>query len=103
MNIEYRAKYRGPKITFQPGGKAYLALTYAKMKGEPFTSDQMRKCLSGAFSSMDNARKALKILEKNNCVERVENGKWLITHTGYSVIIHIGQARKPAILTRGYG
>ncbi len=103
MTIEYRAKYKGPKITFQPGGKAYAALTYAKMKGEPFTTDQMRKCLSGAFRSIDNARKALKILENNKCVVRTEDGKWLITNTGYSVIIHIGMARKPAILTRGYG
>lgn len=103
MTIEYKSPYRGPKITFQPGGKAYLALTYAKMKGEPFTSLQLKKCLSGAFPSIDNAGKALRILENNKCVQRVDGGKWIITDTGYSVILHIGQARKPAILTRGFG
>jgi hypothetical protein len=103
MTIEYRAKYKGPKITFQPGGKAYTALTYAKMKGKPFTSKELKDCLSGAFPSIDNAGKALRILENNKCVERVDGGKWIITRTGYSVIIHIGQSRKPAILTRGYG
>ena len=103
MNFEYRAQYRGPKITFQPGGKAYLALTYAKMKNCPFTSEQLKNCLSGAFRSVDNAGKALRILENNKCVERVEKGKWMITDVGYSVILHIGQARKPAMLTRGYG
>lgn len=103
MTIEYNSPYRGPKITFQPGGKAYLALTYAKMKGEPFTSVQLKKCLSGAFHSVDNATKALKILENNGCVSREAEGKWVITDKGYSVIMHIGQSRKPAILTRGFG
>jgi len=103
MNIEYRSEYRGPKVTFQYGGKAYLALTYAKMKSEPFTSQQLKKCLSGAFPSVDSAGKALRVLEKNKCVERTGDGKWMITKTGHSVIIHFGQARKPAILTRGFG
>jgi hypothetical protein len=103
MNIEYRSKYLGPKITFKPGGKAYAALTYAKMKGEPFTSKQLKDCLSGAFASIDNAGKALRVLEGNKCVRRVGENKWLITEVGYSVIMHIGQARKPALLTRGHG
>lgn len=103
MSIEYRSQYRGPKVTFQFGGKAYMALTYAKMKNCPFTSEQLKKCLSGAFPSVDNAGKALRVLESNKCVERVDGNKWMITQTGYSVIIHFGQARKPAILTRGFG
>lgn len=103
MFTEFRSEYRGPKVTFQMGGKAYLALTYAKMKNSPFTSDQLKKCLSGAFPSIDSAGKALRVLENNGCVMRVEDGKWLITEKGYSVIIHFGQARKPAILTRGHG
>ncbi len=103
MKIEYENKYRGPKITFKPGGKAYSALLYAKMKNGPFTSTQLCKCLSGAFISVDHAGKALRVLEDNKCVDRLEGGFWQITDTGYSVIMYIGMARKPAILTRGFG
>lgn len=102
MDNNYRNPYKGPKITFRPNSKAYLALTYAKMKSEPFTSLQLKKCLAGAFNSVDNAQKALRILENNKCVERADGGKWIITNTGYSVIMHIGQSRKVEI-TRGPG
>lgn len=103
MSTAYRSPYRGPKITFKPDGKAYLALTYAKMRGnKPFTSTELKNCLAGAFKSVDNAGKALRVLEDNDCVSRVGENKWLITDTGYSVILHIGQSRRVEI-TRGSG
>lgn len=95
--------YEGPKVSFKYGGQAYTALTYAKMKKTEFTSVQLKNCLAGKFSCADNATKALKVLEKNNCVYRTRDNKWVITETGLEVIRHFGMARKPPLFTHGLG
>lgn len=103
MTEKLDRKYAGPKVTFQYGGSAYTALTYAKMKNCKFSSAQLAKCLSGKFKSVDGATKALKVLEKNNCVERLSINEWEITQNGVEVIFHFGKSRKEALFTRGMG
>lgn len=90
-----------PKVTFQYGGSAYLALTYAKMKGVSFPSASLAKCLSGKFNSVDGATKALKVLEKNGCVRRLSVNDWVITQKGIDVVLQFGRHRKELPYTHG--
>lgn len=101
--MKLEKKYLGPKVTFQYGGSAYIALTYAKMKNCKFSSRQLSKCLSGKFNSVDSATKALKVLEKNNCVKRLSVNDWVITPVGIEVVFHFGKSRKEAVFSRGMG
>lgn len=103
MTEKLDIKHKGPKVTFQYGGSAYLALTYAKMKGCSFSSKQLSKCLSGKFNSVDGATKALKVLEKNNCVQRLSVNDWVITKTGVDVVFDFAKARKEQVIVRGMG
>lgn len=103
MTEKLERKYKGPKVTFQYGGSAYLALTYAKMKNCQFSSKDLAKCLSGKFSSVDGATKALKVLEKNHCVQRISLNDWVITPIGIEVVFHFGKSRKEAVFVRGMG
>lgn len=103
MSDDLCRPYEGPKVTFKYGGQAYLALTYAKMKKTEFTSIQLKNCLSGKFNCADNATKALKVLEKNNCVNRIPGNRWVITQTGLEVVRQFGIARKPPLFTQGFG
>lgn len=91
------------KVTFQYGGAAYLALTYAKMKNKRFSSAQLAKCLAGKFNSVDGATKALKVLEKNACVTRLSVSDWIVTQKGIDVVLQFGKSRKEATYTRGMG
>ena len=92
-----------PKVTFQYGGSAYLALTYAKMRGSSFSSKELAKCLSGKFNSVDGATKALKVLEKNGCVRRLSINDWVITKNGISVIFAFSKLRQESKDIRGMG
>lgn len=103
MTEKLEHKYKGPKVSFQYGGSAYAALTYAKMKNGQFSSKQLASCLSGKFSSVDGATKALKVLEKNKCVTRLSMNDWAITSLGIEVLFHFGKSRKETIFTRGMG
>lgn len=103
MTEKPNVAYKGPKITFQYGGSAYLALTYAKMKNCQFSSRQLSKCLSGKFSSIDAAQKALRVLERNGCVSRISVSDWVITQKGVDVIFAFARSRKEEQFTRGMG
>lgn len=92
-----------PKVTFQYGGSAYLALTYAKMCKTSFSSKSLAKCLSGKFNSVDGATKALKVLEKNKCVRRLSINDWVITQKGVDVIFEFSKSRQETKDIRGMG
>lgn len=103
MTEEKTPLIKNPKVTFQYGGSAYLALTYAKMKNCSFSSKDLSKCLAGKFRTVDGATKALKVLEKNKCVERLSVSDWKITPIGIQVIYQFAKARKESIIIRGMG
>lgn len=95
------AKLKKLKVTFSYGGSAYLALTYAKMKNKKFSSRDLAKCLSGKFRTVDGATKALKVLEKNKCVERLSVSHWAITPRGIEIMTAIAATNRSMYSPRG--
>jgi hypothetical protein len=59
--------------------------------------------MAGKFKSVDSATKALKVLEKNRCVQRIDTTTWIISETGMEVVRQVGIARKSPLFSRGFG
>jgi hypothetical protein len=59
--------------------------------------------MAGKFKSVDSATKALKVLESNRCVHRIDTTTWVISKIGMEVVRQVGIARKSPLFSRGFG
>jgi hypothetical protein len=77
-----------PQVVY--GSRAYKVLCYGKMKGKPFSLEEMKICLSGVFHKpgVYDIRPVLeKLSEKSMVRHEQSSNKWVITNAGIKEII----------------
>lgn len=80
--------------SFKYGGVSYVALAYAKVRGnKPFGVENL-VAFSARFSKPSDAKRAIDTLVKNGSITEVKPGLWVISNKGRQQVLDFAARRK---------